>query len=89
MAREVEFLVLTAQQFNQRLVHALDHLLAGGNAVQHFFPKAGFLHVADKVTRYLEIDIRLQQRQPHLAQRVFYVFFAQRAVAAQVFEGLL
>ena len=52
-------------------------------------PSAFSLTRAMKCLRDLEIDVGLEQRQPHLPHRVADVRLADRAVTAQVLENVL
>ncbi len=64
-------------------------LLAGRNAAQHFLAQRFFFYARDKILRDLEIDVGFEQREPDLSQRIVDVCFADRAMAAQIFEDVL
>ena len=64
-------------------------LLAGRDAAQDFLTQGFFLYARDKVFRDLEIDIRFEQREADLPQRVVNVRLADRAVTSQVLEDVL
>ena len=66
-----------------------DDLLAGRDAAQNFRPERLLLDPCDEILGDLEMDVRLQQRQPDLAHGVVDVPLADCAVPAQVFEDVL
>ena|SRR5205823_4778344 len=67
----------------------LNDLLARRDTAQDFLAQSFFLYAGDKTFRDLEIDIRFEQREAHLPQRVVNVRLADRAVTAQVLEDVL
>src|SRR5581483_10419284 len=48
-----------------------------------------FAHVPDELARDLEVDVRLEQREPDLAHRARDRLLVEHAAAAEVAEGLL
>ncbi len=78
-----------AEQLDEFVMDHLDDLLAGLNAL-HDFEADGFgFDAFDEVARDLEIHVGLEQRQPHLAQRLADVGLGDLAEAAQVAKGVL
>ena len=67
----------------------LNDLLAGRDAAQHFLAQRFFFDARDETLRDLKIDIRLEQREAHLPQRIVDVRLADRAVTAQILEDVL
>ena len=88
-ARQVEVAALGAEQRNHLVVDDFDDLLPGLDAGDHLFAERLILHAGDELLGDLEIDIRIEQRHAHLAQRLGDVRFADLAEAPQVSEGLL
>ena len=64
-------------------------LLTWCDAAKYCFPERLFFHAGNEFLRDLKIDVRLQQSQADMAQRGVDVRFADRAVAAQLFENVL
>ncbi len=75
-----------AQQLDQLVAHHLDHLLARGERLQHVLPDRLDADALDERLHDLEVDVSLQQGQPHLAEGLLDVLFRQSAVAAQTVE---
>ena len=67
----------------------LHELLAGADALEHLGAERLLLHLLAKILRDLIIDVRGQQRQPHLAHRVGDVRLADLAIAAHRLEDAL
>ena len=82
-------LVLLPHQLDQFAVDELNDLLAGVDALQHLLPDGRLLHIRDEAFDHLEIDIRLEQRQADLLQRVFHVLLCQTALTSNVLEDVL
>ena len=61
----------------------LDDLLTGRDRFCDRLPCCFLLDGFDKVARDGQRHICLQQRDPHLSQRGFYIIFAQRALLGQ------
>ena len=66
-----------------------DDLLAGRDAGENFLAERTLFGALDEVLGDLVIDVGLQQRQSHLAQRVGDVLLRQLAVPAQRLEHRL
>ena len=75
-----------AHEGYQLLIDDLDHLLGGGQAVEHLDADGALGHGLDKVLDDLVAHVRFKQRQTHLAHCELDVLFAQAALAAQVLE---
>ena len=86
---EIQRLGVAAEQRGQLVVEDFDDLLAGRDAAEDFLAERLFLDPRDEILRDLEIDVRLEQRQPHLAHGVVDVRLADRPVAAEVLEDVL
>src|SRR5438876_12025363 len=67
----------------------LNDLLTGRDAPQHLLAERFFSDARDEVLGNLKIDIRLEEREPNLPQRIIDVRFADRAVSTQVLEDVL
>ena len=73
----------------QLIMKNLNDLLAGRDAAQHFLAERLLFDPRDEILRDLEIDIRFQQREPHLPQRVIDVRLADRPMTAKILEDVL
>ena len=78
---------LAAQERNQLVVHDLDDLLRGADALDDFLSEAFAAHILHKVLNDLEINVGFQERETHLAQAGLNVFLGQLALSAQIAEG--
>ena len=78
-----------AHQPGQLLVDDLDHLLARVEALQHLGAEAALLQRRGEGFDDLEVDVRLEQREPDLAHRRIDVGLAQLAARANVGERRL
>ena len=84
---QVQFGGFAAQQRDQFVVHDLDDLLRGADALDNFLSEAFAAHILHKILDDLEIDVGFQQRETHLAQTGLNVFLGQLALPAQIAEG--
>ena len=66
-----------------------DDLLAGLDALGHFLAEGLVFDSFDEVSDYFEIHVRVQQRQPDLAQGITHVGFGDFAQPAQVAKRVL
>ena len=73
----------------QLLVDDLHDLLAGVEALQDVLAGRALPHLGDEVLDDLEVDVRLEQREPDLAHRLRDRLLVEAALAAQVAEGVL
>ena len=64
-------------------------LLARSHAAKHLFAERFFFHPGDKILRDLEIHIRIEQGQPHLAEGIGDIRFRDPPLPSQVFENIL
>ena len=78
-----------AQQFDQLIADHLDDLFGGRERGHHFGADGLGADVLDQVAGHVEVDVGLEQGDADFAQGLGDVFFAQRALAAQVLEGAL
>ena len=83
LAGGVESTRLVAQRGDKFLVDDFDHLLAGGQALHHLRADGPLPHPVDKVLDHLEVNIGLQQGQPHLTQPLVNVLLRQPPLIAQ------
>ncbi len=86
---EIERRGVAAEQDRQFVIKNLNDLLTGRDATQHGFAKCFFLDPGNEFFCDLKIDISLEQRQPHLAERGVDVHLADRPVAAKILKDLL
>ena len=68
-AREGESRCARAHQRRQLVVDDLHDLLAGRDALQHVLAERALAHLRHEVLDDLEIDVRLEQREPDLPHR--------------------
>ena len=66
----------------------LDHLLAGGQALEHLGADGALADARDEVPDDLEVDVGLEQREPDLAHGGIDVGLADAAAAGQRAKGL-
>src|SRR5207248_9851760 len=88
-ALEFQRRISRAEQLDQLVVNNFDDLLARLDALNDLLAERFALHPLDEIAHHLEIDVRIQQGQPDLAQGVADVSFGNLAQAAQVLEGAL
>src|SRR5256885_12354769 len=81
--------VRRAEQGNQFIVDDLDDLLARLNALNDLLPDGFFFDAVNEIARYLEINVGVQQRQAHVAERVGNVGFGDLSQTAKVSEHVL
>ena len=67
----------------------LNDLLTGRNAAHDFLAQRFLLNARDEILGDLEIDVRLQQREPHLPHRIIDVRLADRSVTTEILEDVL
>jgi hypothetical protein len=85
-AIQPEGAVAHAQDPGQLLVHDLDHLLAGVQALEHLRAHGALPHASHEVLDHAEVDVGLQEGESHLAQRGIHVGFADAAAAGEAAE---
>ena len=66
-----------------------DDLLAGVEPLQDVLAGRALAHLGDELLDDLEVDVRLEQREPDLAHRLRDRLLVEAALAAQVAEGVL
>jgi hypothetical protein len=86
-AAQVEDAVALAQELHELVVDDLDDLLAGGQRLQDVLPDGLLADAGHEVLDDLEVDVRLEQRQPDLAHGGIHVGLADPTPAGQVVEG--
>ena len=86
---EIQRRRVTTQERRHLVVENLHHLLPGRHTAQHFLAQRFLLHPRDEPLRHLKIDIRLEQRETHLAQRIIDVRLRDRTMPAQVLKNIL
>ena len=75
-----------AEQLDQLVVHDLDDLLARRERLEHVLPDGLLADAVDEALDDLEVDVGLEQRHAHLAQRLLDVVLGQPAAAAEPVE---
>jgi hypothetical protein len=70
-------------------VHDLHDLLAGREALPHVLAERTLAHVRDELLDDAEVDVRLEQREPHLAHGTGDRLFVEDTAPAEVAEGAL
>jgi hypothetical protein len=75
-----------AEDRRQLFVHDLDDLLAGVEALEHVGTDRPRPHAGDELLDHPEIDVSLEQGQPHLAHGGIDVGLADPAAATQAGE---
>jgi hypothetical protein len=79
---------LAAEQLGQRVVEALDELLAGLDRVDDLLADHALAHVGDELLGDLEVDVGLEQRLAHGADAVVDVGLGERLLADDGAVGL-
>ena len=87
--RPEERRVLLAQRLDQLVVDDADDLLGGGDRLQDLLAQRAFTHAGDEVADHLEVDVRLEQRDPHLAERLVEFGLADASLVAEALERAL
>ena len=67
-------------------MHDLDDLLTGGEALGHLGADRTLLDPCDEVLDNNEVDVRLEKRDPDLAQRTVHIVFGKADLAAEPVE---
>jgi hypothetical protein len=83
-ARFLERVAPATQQLDEPAVDDPDHLLAGLQALGHLLADRVGQHIIDERVNHIVIDIRLDQRGPHIRQRLLHVGLADRALAREL-----
>ena len=78
----------TTERFDQLIVDDLDDHLARADAIQHFGAQRPLAHAVDEIPHHRQRHVRLEQRQPHLAQGVGNVVLRQPAARAEPVENV-
>ena len=76
-----------AEQLDELGVHRLDDLLRRGEAGRDLDADQARTNVLDELLDHLEVDVGLEQCQPHLAQRRLHVFGAKDAPPRDLLQG--
>ena len=87
--REIERSGIAAEQRTQLLVENFNDLLTGRHAAEHRFAKRFFLHPRDEILRDLEIYIRVEKGETHLAKGLGDIRLRDSPLPSQVFENIL
>ena len=88
VARQVEGAVAGRQERDQLVVDDLDDLLAGRQALEDLVADGPLADAGDEVLDDLEVDVGLEQREPHVAHGGIDVGLADPAPAGQAAERL-
>jgi hypothetical protein len=83
----VERPVTGAEEGHELVVDDLHDLLAGRQALEDLGPDVLLADAGDEVLDDLEVDVRLEEGQPHLAHRRVDVGLGHPAPAGEVGEG--
>ena len=75
------------QHVDQRVMHDLDDLLTRRDGFRHRLSGRFFLHRFHEVARHGQRDVRLKQRDAHLAQGGFHVLLGQRTLLGQAVKN--
>jgi hypothetical protein len=86
---QIERRRVAAEQDRQFIVKNFYDLLPGSDAAQNLFAQSFCFDARDEILCDLKIDVGLEQREPHLAQRAVNIGFADLSMAAQIFENIL
>ncbi len=65
-------------------MHELQELLLGREAAQHLLTQGVPLDRLDEIADDLQVDVGLEERQPHVAERVLDVPFGDSSLALQL-----
>ena len=87
LAREGELGVAAAHERRQLVVDDPDDLLARREALRHVGAERARAHALDEVLHDLEVDVRLEQREPDLAHRARDRVLVELAAAADVVQS--
>ena len=79
-------MVALAEQLHELVVHQFDDLLPRRDASQDVAARRALLHLRREVARDPEVDVRLQQRETHLAQCLVDVLLGEPSLAADAIE---
>ena len=85
--RAQQRLVVAAEDLDELVVDGADHLLAGRDRLQQLAAGGALPHARDELAHDLEVDVRLEQRDAHLAQRRIEVVLGNPPAAAEAAEG--
>ncbi len=88
-AGERELRAPAPHQRGQLLVDDLHDLLPRRQALEHVLAERALAHALDELLDDLEVDVRLEQREPDLAHRARDGLLVERAALADVPEGRL
>ena len=88
-AGERELRAAASHQRGQLLVDDLHDLLPRRQALQDVLPERALAHALDELLHHLEVDVRLEQRQPDLAHRARDRLLVERPALADVAERRL
>ena len=86
---ELKFRIGAAKEFDEFVMDDFDDLLAGMNALDDFLADGFAFDAFDEIASDLEIDVGVQQRQPHFPQRVGRICLRDPSQSAQVAKRVL
>ena len=86
---DVQFRLAAAHEGGELLVDDLHHLLAGGEALQHFAADGPLLDLGAEILGHLVVDVRFQQGHADLAHGGVDVGLRQGAAVPQLAEYIL
>jgi hypothetical protein len=80
------WLLTPAHQFDETVVNDFDHLLPGGDAIEHLLPDGALPDILDQIPNNPEIHIGLEQGHADLLQRGLNVLLIQTPLPFQFSE---
>ena len=83
LASELQLVALAAEDRHQLVVDHLDDLLARVQPAEHLQAQGSLAHARHELLDDLEVDVRLEQGKPNLAQRDVEVGLGDAGLAAQ------
>jgi hypothetical protein len=89
LARRLEAPFSNAEERDHLVADDPDDLLRRREAAQNILPHRAITNPVDERLDDLEIDVRLEQREPNLAQRSLDVLFGEPRFAAKGLEDVL
>jgi hypothetical protein len=87
LAREDQVATGAAHQRGQLLVHELDDLLPRVQRLEHLGARGALLHLRGELLDDVEVDVGLEQREPHLSHRLRDVLLGELTAPLDVGQG--
>ena len=86
LAGRGKLVVTPAEQVGKLFVDDLNHLLAGGKALQNVVAQSPLLDCGDEVPGHAKVDVSLQQGAAYFAQCFVNFLLGEPALAGQTLE---